>query len=72
MRGGQGAKALKVLTALPKRQPRDARIYLYTGLALKSLGKTDEAKDFFKVTEKLAPEGSKLQGLAKQYLEGLP
>lgn len=72
LKQGKAKESLSILTALSKQQPRDARIYLFTGLALKSLDKTDEAKKYFEFTVKLAPEGSKIQSLAQGYLDKLP
>lgn len=71
LKAGKAVESIKILTVLSKRQPRDPRIYLYTGLALKSLGKTDRARAFFEATIKLAPKGTKIRKIAEKYLKDL-
>lgn len=65
-------EALVILTALSKKQPRDPRIYMYTGLALKFLNKNDQARKFFEVTINMVPEKSKIRELTQGYLDELP
>lgn len=71
LKAGKAVESIKILTVLSKKQPRDPRIYLYTGLALKSLGKTDRARGFFEAAIKLAPKGTKIRKFAEKYLKDL-
>lgn len=71
LKSGNAKESLKMLTVLSKRQPRDPTIFLYTGLALKSMGRTEDARRYFEATIKLSPAGSKVSGYAETYLADL-
>lgn len=71
LKSGNAKESLKLLTALSKSQPRDPNIYLYTGLALKSLGRIDDAKKYFEASLSLSPDGSMVREYAKKYLKDL-